>query len=323
MSSNLNRRDWLKTSLFATAGISAASSFISQAAANPIVRQELQHSLLQGFMLENEYINIAPDKVMIRLGANENPWGPSEKTKQALIGAIGDSNRYAFKLRGELIKVIAEKEGVPENHILLGAGSSELLTASLVAYGQKGKIMVGDPCYISANDEKIPMEKYPLTKDYQYDLETMGSKIDGSQSLVYITNPNNPIGAILPAATLTDFINKYSDKIPVLSDEAYIDYAKDPKTESMIPMVKAGKNVLILRTMSKLYAFAGLRGGYAIAKPEILKKLQPYCSGGMDMSVPSFAAAIAAIKDTDFQKLTLKNTEESKQYLYGFLTKMG
>ena len=95
---------------------------------------------------------------MIRLGANENPWGPSEKTKQALIGAIGDSNRYAFKLRGELIKVIAEKEGVPESHILLGAGSSELLTASLVAYGQKGKIMVGDPCYISANDEKVPME---------------------------------------------------------------------------------------------------------------------------------------------------------------------
>ena len=141
--------------------------------------------------------------------------------------------------------------------------------------------------------------------------------------MVYITNPNNPIGAILPADALVSFINKVADKIPVLVDEAYIDYAKDPKTESMIPMVKAGKNVLILRTMSKLYAFAGLRGGYAIAKPEILKKLQPYCSGGMDMSVPSFAAAIAAFKDTDFQKLTLKNTAESKQYLYDFLTKAG
>lgn len=323
MSSNLNRRDWLKTSLFATAGISAASSFMSQAAANPVLRQELQHSLLQGFVLENEYVHIAPDKVMIRLGANENPWGPSEKTKQALIGAIGDSNRYAFKLKSELIKVIAEKEGVPESHVLLGAGSSELLTASLVAYGQKGKVMVGDPCYISGNEERVPMEKFPLNKDYQYDLEAISSKIDGTQSLVYITNPNNPIGAILPAIALTDFINKVSDKIPVLVDEAYIDYAKDPKTESMIPMVKAGKNVLILRTMSKLYAFAGLRGGYAIAKPEILKKIQPYCSGGMDMSVPSFAAAIAALKDTDFQKLTLKNTEESKQYLYAFLTKMG
>ena len=81
--------------------------------------------------------------------------------------------------------------------------------------------------------------------------------------------------------------------------------------------------MLILRTMSKLYAFAGLRVGYAIAKPEILKAIAPYCSGGFDISVPSFAAAIAAIKDTDFQKLTLANTAASKQYTYDFLTKAG
>lgn len=324
MSTNLTRRNWLKTSLFASAGLSTATAFINQAAANPLLRQELQYSLLPASLLAQEYAHIAPTvKITARLNANENPWGPSEKTKQALISAIGDSNRYAHKLRGEFLKVIAEKEGVPESHILLGAGSSELLTASLVAFGQKGKIIVGDPCYISGNDEKIPMEKVALTKDYQYDLGAIAGKINGTQSLVYITNPNNPTGAILPAAELRAFIDKNADKIPVLVDEAYIDYAKDPKVESMMDTIKAGKNVLILRTMSKLYAFAGLRGGYAVAKPEILKLIQPYCSGGFDMSVPSFAAAIAAIKDTEFQALTLKNTQESKQYLYNFLTTMG
>ncbi|WP_044173355.1 pyridoxal phosphate-dependent aminotransferase [Flectobacillus major] len=324
MSFNINRRDWLKKSVLATAGLSAATAFIQRAEASPAIRRELQMSLSPDFQLEKAFVGINPPAVMkARLGANENPWGPSEKVKQALISAISESNRYGRQGRADLIKLIAEKEGVPENYILLGAGSSELLTASMVAYGMKGKIICGDPCYISGNEEKIPLEKVPLTKEYQYDLDAIAGRLNGSQSLVYITNPNNPTGAILPADTLTAFINKVSDKVPVLVDEAYIDYAKNPKTDCMVASINAGKNVLILRTMSKLYAFAGLRVGYAIAKPEILKAIAPYCSGGFDISVPSFAAAIAAIKDTDFQKLTLANTAASKQYTYDFLTKAG
>lgn len=324
MSFNINRRDWLKKSLIATAGLSAASTYIQRAQANPTVRRELQMSLSPDFQLENSFVGINPPVVMkARLGANENPWGPSAKTKEALIEAVGVSNRYGMQSRAALVKLIAEKEGVPENYILLGAGSSELLTASMVAYGLKGKIICGDPCYISGNEEKIPMEKVPLTKDYQYDLDAIAGRLNGSQSLVYITNPNNPTGAMLPADQLTAFINKVSDKTPVLVDEAYIDYAKNPKTDCMVASINAGKNVLILRTMSKLYAFAGLRVGYAIAKPEILKTIAPYCSGGFDISVPSFAAAVAALKDTDFQHLTLTNTAESKKYLYDFLTKAG
>ncbi len=324
MSFNINRRDWLKKSVLATAGLSAATAFIQRAEASPAIRRELQMSLSPDFQLEKAFVGVNPPAVMkARLGANENPWGPSEKVKQALISAISESNRYGRQGRADLIKLIAEKEGVPENYILLGAGSSELLTASMVAYGMKGKIICGDPCYISGNEEKIPLEKVPLTKEYQYDLDAIAGRLNGSQSLVYITNPNNPTGAILPADTLTAFINKVSDKVPVLVDEAYIDYAKNPKTDCMVASINAGKNVLILRTMSKLYAFAGLRLGYAIAKLEILKAIAPYCSGGFDISVPSFAAAIAAIKDTDFQKLTLANTAASKQYTYDFLTKAG
>lgn len=326
MSSTFNRRDWLKKSIIATAGLSTASVFMQRAVANPLVRQELYASLTPDFQLEKAFNHIPPAilaQVKARLGANENPWGPSQKTKDALVAALGDANRYARQSRADLIKLIAQKEGVPENYILLGAGSSELLTASLVAYGAKGKVICADPCYISSNDERVPMEKVPLTKDFQYDLEAISSKLNGAQSLVYITNPNNPVGAILPSASLSAFIDKVSDKVPVLVDEAYIDYAKDIKVDSMIPSIVAGKNVLILRTMSKLYAFAGLRVGYAIAKPEILKVLQPYCSGGFDISVPSFAAAIAAIKDIEFQKMTLTNTAISKHYLYDYLTKMG
>jgi histidinol-phosphate aminotransferase len=180
-------------SLIATAGLGAASTYIQRAQANPTVRRELQMSLSPDFQLEKSLIGINPPVVMkARLGANENPWGPSAKTKEALIEAVGVSNRYGMQSRSALIKLIAEKEGVPETHILLGAGSSELLTASMVAYGLKGKIICGDPCYISGNEEKIPMEKVPLTKDFQYDLDAIAGRLNGSQSLVYITNPNNP-----------------------------------------------------------------------------------------------------------------------------------
>ncbi|MFC0184553.1 aminotransferase class I/II-fold pyridoxal phosphate-dependent enzyme [Pseudarcicella hirudinis] len=242
MSSSINRRDWLKKSVLATAGISAASAFIQRAEASPIARQELYMSLSPEFQLERDYAHFAPAvQIRARLGANENPWGPSEKTKKALTDSLSESNRYAFKVRGDLMKVIAEKEGVPESHILLAAGSSELLTASMIAYGAKGKIICADPCYISGNEERIPMEKVPLTKDFQYDLSAIAGRLNGSQSLVYITNPNNPTGAILPIAELNAFIDKVSDKTPVLVDEAYIDYTKSPKAECAIEAVKAGK----------------------------------------------------------------------------------
>ncbi|MCY7353106.1 MAG: histidinol-phosphate aminotransferase family protein, partial [Cytophagaceae bacterium] len=156
-----------------------------------------------------------------------------------------------------------------------------------------------------------------------YDLDPMAAKADTAvHSLVYICNPNNPTGAILPADKLRKFIDDVSPKVPILLDEAYIDYATDPTTASMVDKVKEGKNVIILRTFSKLYAFAGLRVGYAIAKPELLKVLEPFTQQGFGVSVPSAAAGLAAMKDIGFQQMTLRKTAESKEFLLDTLKKL-
>ncbi|WP_234734144.1 pyridoxal phosphate-dependent aminotransferase [Tellurirhabdus bombi] len=324
MTSTFSRRDWLKSGLLASAGTLVLPSLSQQAEAASVsgpygaVYLERHRELAY-----QAYLSEAP-QIKARLSSNENPWGPSPKAKEALVKSVDSSFMYAGPVVGELRKQLAAEAGVPEDHILLGAGSSELLMGSLMLYGPKGKILMADPCYISNRDDRgdnsgIAFDKVPLTTEYQYDLPAMASRVDSKTSMVYVCNPNNPTGVILPADQLRSFCETVSPKTTVLVDEAYIDYAKDPKTESMVDCVRKGQNVLILRTMSKLHAFAGLRVGYAVAKPEILKELRKYCSGGFSISTPSAAAAIASIKDTEFQQMTLKNTLESKKYLYDFL----
>ncbi len=313
MASSLNRREWLRRSALAAVGFGAAPDLI----ARPLISSAV-------FQRECASRIVPPLNVKAKLDANENPWGPSEKTKQALIASLGDSNRYAFREIFALRGTVAARDGVKGDNILLGAGSSELLAAGINAHA-KGKIMLAAPCYISDGMMgEFPMDKVPLTAGYQYDLDAMAAKADPAvHSLIYICNPNNPTGQILPADKLRKFIDEVSPKVPILIDEAYIDYAADPKAESMVDKVREGKNVIILRTFSKLHAFAGLRVGYALAKPALIKVLEPFTQQGFGVSVTSAAAGLAALKDTEFQQMTLQKTTESKQFLLDSLKKLG
>ena len=313
MASSLNRREWLRRSALAAVGIGAAPELIARPLVSSAVFQRECASQVSPLAA-----------VRAKLDANENPWGPSDKTKQALIEAIGESNRYAFRQIFGLRGAIATRDGVKGDHILLGAGSSELLAAGINAYA-KGKIMLAQTCYISDGMMgDFPMEKVPLTADFHYDLDAMAAKADPAiHSLIYVCNPNNPTGKILPAEKLRKFIDDVSPKVPILIDEAYIDYAADPKAESMVDKVREGKNVIILRTFSKLHAFAGLRVGYALAKPALIKVIEPFTQQGFGVSVTSAAAGLAALKDTEFQQMTLQKTAESKQILLDGLKKLG
>jgi histidinol-phosphate aminotransferase len=313
MASSLNRREWLRRSALAAVGLGAAPELFAR-------------PLISSAVFQRECASrISPlAAVRAKLDANENPWGPSDKARQALIEGIGQGNRYAFRELFALRGGIATRDGVKGDHILLGAGSSELLAAGINAYA-KGKIMLAQTCYISDGMMgEFPMDKVALTADFHYDLDAMATKADPAiHSLVYVCNPNNPTGQILPADKLRKFIDDVSPKVPILIDEAYIDYAADPKAESMVDKVREGKNVIILRTFSKLHAFAGLRVGYALAKPALLKVIEPFTQQGFGVSVTSAAAGLAALKDTEFQQMTLRNTAESKQILLDGLKKLG
>ena len=278
-------------------------------------------------VIEQEILQAAP-VMKARLSANENPFGPSPAAKKALMDAMETSYQYPFMKSRELMGKVAEYEGVKQNNILMDAGSSPLLHAAAMYYGKNGaEIITGDPSYndlpSTAAELGSKVIKVPLTADYKLDLDAMESKVGPNTGLVYICNPNNPTATIVDTAKLKGFCERVSKKTMVFVDEAYIDYLPDPQASSMMTAVKAGQNVIVARTFSKLYGFAGLRCGYVVAQPEVVKILSSYATGMMSLSATTVAAAAAAYQEKEFLQDALKKTMASKEFLYSVLKKEG
>jgi histidinol-phosphate aminotransferase len=167
------------------------------------------------------------------------------------------------------------------------------------------------------------MDKGAITADYKLDLDAMEAKVDANTGLVYICNPNNPTATVVDTEKLKAFCERVSKKATVFVDEAYIDYLPDPQAASMVSMIKAGHNVIVARTFSKLYGFAGLRLGYIISQPDTIKAFEKYTTQAWSISATTLSAALAGYRETDFLNDTLKKTNASKEYLYSVLKKEG
>lgn len=320
----MNRRTWLKSSALLAGSVTFMPAGLSALAAK---KNPAPTALAPRLTDEAVVLDSAP-QMKARLLANENPFGPSEKAKQAIMEAMSTSYQYPFMYSRELQTKIAAHEGVTPEHILLDAGSSPLLLAAAMHFGQKGgSIITGDPSYDSLPDSVKDFNgtvvQVPLTADYKLDLDAMEKKISATTSLMYLCNPNNPTGTVVDTAKLKAFCERVSKKVPVFIDEAYIDYLPDPKSASLIDAVKKGQNVIVARTFSKLYGFAGLRVGYVVAQPEMVKTLSKYAIGQMSISAPAVRAALVSYQDQAFLKDALQKTQASKQFLYDTLKKEG
>lgn len=278
--------------------------------------------------VEREIALNAPGDLKARLFANENPFGPSDKAKKAILEALPKSYQYPFMFLKDIYQKIADHEGITPDNILMAAGSSPLLQAAAICFSKPGgNIISGDPSY-----EDLPSKaarfnekwiKVPLTADYKLDLDAMEKAVDGNTGLVYICNPNNPTATVLDTEKLKAFCERVSKRTTVFVDEAYIDYLPDPAGMTMAGAVKAGQNIIVARTFSKLYGFAGLRVGFIIAQPDMVKKLEDYTEGLMSISATSLQAAIASYQDKEYLQEALKKTLASKEYLYDVLKKEG
>ena len=211
---------------------------------------------------------------------------------------------------------------------MLESGSSPLLQAAALHFGKNGaEIITGDPSYADLPSRAAAMGsvivKVPLTADYKLDLDAMEAKIGPNTGLMYICNPNNPTATVVDTAKLKAFCERVSKRVPVFIDEAYIDYLPDPQGTTLISGVKVGQNIIVARTFSKLYGFAGLRLGYVVAQPETIKILAKYAPGSMSVSATTFAAACAAYQEKSFLQEALQKTLASKEYLYSVLKKEG
>ncbi len=234
----------------------------------------------------------------IHIDANENPLGPCEAARKAIIDIVPNGGRYAMTLYADLMKVFADQAGVPVDHVALYDGSSPPLQFSVMAFTSPTRSLVcAYPTYeaagYAARSTKAPIHEIPLADDYSHDVKAMLAA-DKNAGVIYICNPNNPTGTTTSKEQIDYAVaNKPAGTI-ILVDEAYIHLSD---ATSAMDHVKAGQDVIILRTFSKIYGMAGIRCGVAIARPELLKKLMEY--GQLPLPITGLIAAKASLLDTE------------------------
>jgi histidinol-phosphate aminotransferase len=239
---------------------------------------------------------IPPGAVLIN--ANENPLGPCADACSAVAALGARGGRYEYGLTQELVTTFAEIEGLKPEYIRAYAGSSEPLHYTVLAFTSAQKSLVmGDPAYEApmraASYSGAKILKIPLTKNYSHDVKAMVSA-DPNAGLLYICNPNNPTGTITSREDIEYALaNKPKGSI-LLVDEAYI-HLSDAR--HALDLAAADKDIIVLRTFSKIYGMAGLRCGFAVARPDLLAKLEPY--GWNSMPVTAVVAATCSLKDKE------------------------
>ncbi|CAG4991501.1 Histidinol-phosphate aminotransferase [Dyadobacter sp. CECT 9275] len=330
MNPKIDRRNLLKSGLMAIGGMALAPHLSMGAFADAPFSLDPEHRIYRSPMVREHFLpaGFKAPKLLTRLNANENPYGPPQSAQKAVMDSVKNGNRYAWKEMFDLVDKIAKKEGVPTDHIMMGPGSSDLLEkVAMVLFMNGGNVVSADPCYMSlikvAESVGATWKAVPCTADWSHDLKAMEAAVDENTRLVYVCNPNNPTGAITTGKDLLDFCSRVSEKVPVFVDEAYIELAVGADTQSMVSLLAEKKNVIVARTFSKIMGMAGLRVGYMAALPAFLEKINKITRGGMGISYTSVFAASASLDDKDFQNVTRKLNHEAKQYLYKNLDKLG
>ena len=308
MSVNISRRRWLQASAATIAGLG-------------LVR--CSYELEQ---METAEVPVLPPSDVVRISSNENPYGISGKTQQAIVEAVQLSNRYPGGHRNELTELIAEHENVENENIFIGAGSTEILYLTALLYSTYGgEVVMADPSYflfrgyfsrVGGN-----LRLVPLNDQYVHDLEVMDKRINDSTRITFICNPNNPTGTIVPGDELKSWCRRISNRTTVFVDEAYHELVDDPGHSSMVDLVREGRDVIVARTFSKIFGLAGLRVGYGIAHPDIISNMRRIQTNFSSVSVLSLRAAIASYKDKEFLAFTKQKNMEVRSYLYSVLDK--
>jgi histidinol-phosphate aminotransferase len=263
-----------------------------------------------------------------KLGNNENPYGPPESVTKAMAHAMKYANRYGYP-DGGIVDEIAKLHGVKRDNILLAAGSGEILSTTRTAFLQNGRVLVGadpsyDVYYSQTNALKADIIKVPLLPDYRQDIPSMIHAIRANYrdvGLVYLCNPNNPTGRMVPKTEVRQLLDAIPEDVPVLIDEAYHHFVDDPAYATSVPYVIEGRQVIVTRTFSKIAALAGMRLGYALAPVSLIQHMRPYGVGSISAIVKY--GGVAALRDTESQAWVKKVTIDLREKTIKDLAALG
>jgi len=263
----------------------------------------------------------------VRLASNENPLGIPESARRAIIDATVDGNRYP-RYGTRLAETVAARLGVQPASVVLGNGSTEvlqMLVQSVAARG--GRVILPDPTFEHVEQYAQPfggeVVKVPLTARHAHDLERMRAAAGGDRpALLFICNPNNPTGTLTSCDDVEAFIRALPEHVLVAVDEAYFDYVKEPTYRSMLPHIAERKNVVVVRTFSKVYGLAGLRIGYGLAHPDRAAAIRRFTQYS-NLNHFALAAALAALEDREFVARSLRTNAESQRLAEATLDELG
>ena len=260
-------------------------------------------------------LGMDPGKI-IKLASNENPLGPSPKARQAMIEMIERAHFYPDGGGYYLREAIAEKVGVSMAHVILGNGSNEIIEFLGHAYLQPGdEVVVAKHSFavyrLMAQLFGAKVIDVP-DPDFVADLDAMLAAITPRTKELFIANPNNPTGTMVFQEAIDRFMERVPENVMVVFDEAYYEFLDD--APDVLKYVKAGRNVIVLRTFSKIQGLANLRIGYGIAAPEIVEVLQrarqPFNANGIAQ-----AGALAGLRDDAHMEATRRVTHEGRNFL--------
>lgn len=271
-------------------------------------------------------VSVAPSGGgLARLIANENPYGPAASARRAVTEALATAWQYPMGHDQPLKKLIAEREGLTTAHIMLGDGSGEILRIAGLVYGMGGRdVVAARPTFGFLQDYArqlgATVTEVPLDENLKHDLKGLAAAVTGRTGLLYVCNPNNPTGTLVPGAELRPFLKDMAGRTTVLVDEAYLDLWEDWPAHTATERVRAGDPVIVTRTFSKLHGMAGLRVGYALAPPDIIQRLEKHrmtllgCAG--------VAAATASYQDLEFQAFSRARLQEGLAITTGALREL-
>lgn len=267
-----------------------------------------------------------PARGIIKLASNENPFGPSPLAVAALKSAVKKIGLYpdgnAFYLKQKL----AAHLGVAPANLVLGNGSNdiiEFLAHALLAPGTNA--VMSEYCFAIYPLVTQLLGAHPIivpAKQHGHDLPAMVKAITPATKAIFVANPNNPTGTLVPSSKVLAFLNQVPPNIVIIMDEAYIDFLEQPL--DLIPPILSGEksNLILLRTFSKIYGLAGLRLGYGIAHPAFITALekirQPF-----NVNSLSQAAGLAALDDTAHVQKTRQNNFLGLKFLGDALRELG
>ena len=259
-----------------------------------------------------------PDAV--RINENENPLGPCSDALEAIYQVARFGGRYSpHNETGELIKTAAAMEGLKPEYIAAYAGSSDPLHRTVCAFTSPTRgFVMADPGYESgagtARFIGAKVTHVPLRKDYSHDVEAM-VKADPNAGVIYIANPNNPTGTLTSRADIEFVLAKMPKGCVLLLDEAYLHFTTNAKPA--LDLVAADKDLIVLRTFSKVYGMAGIRAGFAMGRPDLLDKLRPFGVGFLPIT--GVAAATASLKSKTVVAERRKINKDIRDNVFEFL----